>query len=353
MEHKSNSSFFSQPAKQLLSADFKLVSISASLAIAPALQTILTAGIYGAPVSKEGEDPKSQWIGFIELSDIVAFIVSLFHDGNTVSAKAISGHREYSDEQLNKINNVLNTTTIQEFLTQRTTHASTWSLDDTATIQNVIDALSSRSRVVLASKETGNIIGLLSRSALISYFAKNTDALAAAAPNIINQAIDEAHLVKKDKLIISRWGNEEERAIDAFAKMAESHISHLALVNDNSGSFDLVGNISLKDISTVFENGRAGGPVGVKVLLMPVGPYINHIRQQNLKAVHPAIHATVEGGDHGPHHEGGDTVGKCIVRLAATKIHRMYVTTDGAQGTPRALVGVLSLGDIVRLFKSK
>jgi len=350
-----SNSFFSQPAKVLLREDFKLVSIPADTTIAPALQILLTAGVYGAPVANPGQDAKNQWIGFIELSDIVAFIVSLFHDGsNKISASAIAAHREYSDEQLDKINNVLNTTTLKDFLGSRPTHASAWSLDDSATIQNVIDALSSRSRVVLISKESGNIVGLLSRSALVAYFAKNIDKLAGAASSIVTKTLDEANLVKKEKLIISNY-QEEERALDAFAKIAEAHISHLALVNDASGNFDLVGNVSLKDIKSVFDNKPTGGPVGVKILLMPVGPYINHIRQENLKAVHPAIHATIEGpGAHGDHSEGGgDTVEKCILRLAATKIHRMYVTTDGQQGAPRALVGVLSLGDLVRLFKSK
>eukprot|EP01088_Endostelium_zonatum_P017868 TRINITY_DN5507_c2_g1_i1.p1 TRINITY_DN5507_c2_g1~~TRINITY_DN5507_c2_g1_i1.p1 ORF type:complete len:145 (-),score=24.36 TRINITY_DN5507_c2_g1_i1:98-532(-) len=138
-------SFFSQPAKELLKDGFKLVSIPADTKVAPALQILLTAGIYGAPVANPGEDAKSQWIGFIELSDIVEFIVSLFHDGQSkISASAIAAHREYSDEQLDKINNVLNTTTLKEFLASRPTHASAWSLDDTATIQNVIDGATLR-----------------------------------------------------------------------------------------------------------------------------------------------------------------------------------------------------------------
>jgi len=348
-------SFFEQPAKNIIQGEFKLVSITSDTTIAPALQTLLKSGIYGAPVSNPGEDPKSQWIGFIELSDLVAFIISLFEGGqDKISAAVIAANRTYTDEQLDKINSVLNTTTLKEFIAKRPTHASSWSLDDTATIQNVIDALSSRSRVVLISRSSGNIIGLISRSALIAYFAKNMTALAEAAPQIIHQNIEEAHLVKKEKMVTSNY-QDEERALDAFAKIAETHISHLALVNEASGNFDLVGNVSLKDIKSVFDNKPGGGPVGVKILLMPVGPYINHIRQENLKAVHPAIHATIEGpGAHGAHHgeEGGDTVEKVINRLAATKIHRMYVTTASQQGSARNLVGVLSLGDLVRLFKA-
>jgi len=341
--------FFSRPAKDLIAGNFKLVSITASTPVSAALGSLLTSGIYGAPVANPGEDPKSQWIGFIELADIVAFIVSLFHKGETtVTAADIAQHETYTDEQLNKIDEVLNTTSVKEFLAARPTHASAWSLDDTATLQNVVDALSSRSRVVLISRQSGNIVGLLSRSALINYFAKNMDALAAAVPEIITQAIDTAHIVKKEKVVISLWSNEKERALDAFAKMAEHHISHVALVTEVSGNYDLVGNVSVKDVKSIFDHNEAGAPIGVRALLTPVGPYINKIRQENLKAIHPAIHATIEG--HG--HEGGDTVEKCILKLAATKIHRMYVTSSG-EGAPRALVGVVSLGDLVRLFKSQ
>jgi len=139
--------------------------------------------------------------------------------------------------------------------------------------------------------------------------------------------------VNKTSLITANWADPTERALDGFAKIAQTQISHLAMVSGD----ELVGNVSVKDIKTILEG-------GCSVLILPLVGYINKIRQENLKAVHPAIHA-VEG----------DTLEKIITRLAVIKIHRMYVTSSGEEGvgTGRKLIGVVTLGDIIKIFRSK
>jgi len=133
-------------------------------------------------------------------------------------------------------------------------------------------------------------------------------------------------------LITAKWGDNEERALDGFAKIAMTQISHLALVSGD----EFVGNVSVKDIKSVLDQ-------GVEVLMQLLGSYINKIRQENLKAVHPAIHAVDD-----------DSLERLIARLAVIKIHRMYVTYSGGEegSSGRKLVGVVTLGDIIRTFSS-
>jgi hypothetical protein len=59
-----------------------------------------------------------------------------------------------------------------------------------------------------------------------------------------------------------------------------------------------VGNLSVKDIKAADEFER---------LIQPVGEFVAYIRQQNMKAVHPYMHAN-----------NTDTVGRTYGRFAAT-----------------------------------
>jgi len=199
-------------------------------------------------------------------------------------------------------------------------HSHKWNtIGCDATLQEVIDALQTKAaRLPLLNKE-GEIISIISKSTVVTFLKDLIDDDTRMAATL------------KDAKVGTRGGlltaTSDHRAIDAFAKIAASGISHLALINEQSALF---GNVSVKDIKK--------GLDGFGFFLMPAFDYINTIRREALTENHPAIHASET-----------DTVGRTLKRLAIIKIHRLYITHPNE----RIPIGVVTLGDILQIFVSK
>jgi len=250
----------------------------------------------------------------------VKYIIKLFSDKAKVTADfAGVTSAKYTEEDCTELENKFASTQVGTLINFASTHKA-WTLPESSSLQDVINALNSRSRVVLLN-ESDEISALVSRSTVIGYLTQH---LTEIDSKVLGQTLAEAKCVTSTVFTVSG----EVRAIDAFAKLSAADLSHLGLVEDEGS---LLGNVSVKDISTATQ--------GFKFLLSPVHDYINVIRQQNLKAVHPAIHAVIS-----------DTVEKTLTRLGVIKIHRLYVTGDANDRKP---VGVVSIGDILNLFVIK
>jgi CBS domain-containing protein len=195
-----------------------------------------------------------------------------------------------------------------------------------SSLQEVINAMAhGLSRVPLLDAQ-GHIVKMISQSNVISFIAKHIDGIGAKG----SQTLRETGIGTRT-LVMARL---EERAIDAFAKIVDRKISHVALI-DRAGH--LAGNLSVKDLKAAMDFSR---------LLYTVNDYVNIIRRENLKSVHPSIHAN-----------DTDTVAKTIVRLATIRIHRMYLTSippdQLEQTSTYAPTGVISLRDVLTLFAAK
>jgi len=161
----------------------------------------------------------------------------------------------------------------------------------------------------------GEIVNLLTQSAVIEYLSKNVDQLGLAA----NRTLKELNFVKKPVISIDH----NKRALDAFKLMAEHRISGLAVVD---GSRKLIANISARDLRSIQQDSRL-----FEKLYYSVGEFVSHVRQANYRAIHPSICCTFD-----------DTFHKIIMRLAAARIHRIYVVDDH-----RHPISVISLHDVL------
>jgi len=197
-----------------------------------------------------------------------------------------------------------------------------------------------RRRIVLLRDSEGEIpfreiTGLVSRSTVIDYLSKNLQHL---DKKIVDKTLEAAGIVTKNVVTIS--DTPSHRAIDAFAKICETGTSHLAILSEQAQDF--IGTTSVKDIKLILDTDPSSHGRSMN-LFLPLHNYISLIRQKNLKAVHPAIHASSH-----------DEVGKTLQRFAAVKIHKFFITSDHNKpesGTvSRHIVGVVSLRDMLSLF---
>jgi CBS domain-containing protein len=159
----------------------------------------------------------------------------------------------------------------------------------------------------------GQVVNIVSQSALVKFLDVHKAELGAIGKHTVAHSMCGTSPVLK----VTTANN----VFDAFRIIAANDIMGIAVI-DESGKF--VGNTSASDLKEFFRKPATS-------LKMPVMDFLSHIRQQNLKSVHPAIHVTPS-----------DTLAHVIGRLAATKIHRIFVCNKGMP------ISVISLSDILK-----
>ncbi|KAL6077690.1 AMP-activated serine/threonine-protein kinase regulatory subunit [Balamuthia mandrillaris] len=313
----------------LLPAGFSLKHIDSQDSVELGLRLLVQNNIYSAPVL---DAEKSEFLGLIDLNDVVLHLVRVF-------LKQATGSEELSPEAIQKLaTHRFKAADLSHMLTHFMTHpikdlinlSGTNALRTTsneASVQSVLDTMVKEqlSRIVVVEGDSNRVVGLVSQSNIVNFLAKHESALGPIASKTLGEAkIGSSHVIAVPT---------DTSTIVAFAKICLHNISHLAITNEHG---HLVGNISLKDVKGA---GDFAGLVG------HVYDYVNAIRRENLKAVHPAIHAN-----------DTETVGRTIVRLATIHIHRIYLThiEKGQQDkvSSYAPSGVVSLRDVLSLFVS-
>lgn len=169
-------------------------------------------------------------------------------------------------------------------------------------------------RIPIVDKD-GHILNLLTQSAIIAYLSKHIDQIGPA----INKTLKELNFEKKPVISIDH----NKPAIDAFRLMTENRISGLAVLDNNK---KLMANISARDLRSIQQDAQL-----FERLYYSVGEFVSHVRQENYRAVHPSICCTFD-----------DTFHKVIMRLAAARIHRIYVVNEY-----RHPISVISLHDVL------
>jgi CBS domain-containing protein len=159
----------------------------------------------------------------------------------------------------------------------------------------------------------GEIVNIVSQSALIQFLNQRKNDIGALGKHTIAHSMCGTSPV----LNVTTANN----VLDAFRIIASNDIMGVAVV-DEQGHF--VGNTSASDLKEFLRSPSTS-------LNMPIMDFLARIRQQNLKSVHPAISVSPN-----------DTLEHVIGKLAATKIHRIFVCH---QGKP---IAVISLSDILK-----
>jgi len=310
-------------ARQVLPATWDLLHVNSTDTVGTAFHKMAEKNVYAVPVFDKSSN---SFTGFLGLSDIVHQIVRFF------VAKAKLAHPDLAKD----VHKLLSASTFNQTDAENIHHkvfnhpladlvnvsgTNGWNpVSDAASLQEVIDVLTKEklSRVPLVNAE-GHVTAIVSESAIVRYLAAHIDQFGDFAEAPLSAALKHSPLLDASDM--------EESTIACFAKLDSHKTSHLPLSSHGKSQ----GNLSVKDIKAADEFQR---------LIQPVGEFVAYIRQQNMKAVHPYMHAN-----------STDAVGRTYGRFAATGVHTMYLTDMPHEELEKTSsyppVGVVTLHDLL------
>ncbi|KAF0973321.1 hypothetical protein FDP41_008528 [Naegleria fowleri] len=270
------------------------------------LEKLMASGIVSAPVMKGNE-----CVGLIDILDILAFLVELFGEtevrqGNDIFSRLKTASK-FQDQQIGGIADFAHNpfTPISEDK----------SLYDACTV--LVKEKSHRCPVL---DKDGKMVSILTQAQIVSFCALHVKEMGELA----HQKVGHAPLGVSPVITLEK----HMRTIDCFKKMHQMKVSGLAVI-DNTGI--LIGNLSARDIKAINPSNLYHS------LHQSVHTFVQHIREQSFNESHPAISCSEE-----------TELGFVIGRLAANRIHRMYVCDKQLHPCK-----VISLRDIISYIMSQ
>jgi len=255
---------------------------------------------------------KSKWYGFVDMYDIVRFVVESFGASeelkNSEDWMALASSSE--DFKQKTVNDIM-----KYPISRRNPFHP---INSGYTLFSAIEALAREKglhRVPIVD-ENRNLITVISQSQIVNILLRNLDILGEKKDKPVNQMdryYEEVVSIHQDGL-----------AIDAFKTLVEKNITGLAVV-DNDGK--LKENISMKDLKAMSTDTRLFWR-----LYQTVHNFLLKVRKET-HGDRPHTIVTVKPDD---------TLETVIKKLAEHKIHRVYIVDE--QKKP---VGVISLKDVL------
>jgi len=136
---------------------------------------------------------------------------------------------------------------------------------------------------------------------------------------LANKTVEELGLGTKEVLSITN----DKKVIEAFQQMIEKRVSGLGVID---GENHLIGQISSSDIKEISPNAGL-----FKKIYLPIGDFCWRFHKSLL-----VICCTFK-----------DSLSSIVKKIIENKIHRIFIVEDFES---RKLSGIISLGDILRLF---
>lgn len=293
-----------------------VVCIDAKASREEAYQTLADNNVLSAPVY---DAARSKYLGMVDMGDVAAYMVDTFAEGATAGSFAtlkalIAAARAKSHSDVIKLVDLSHHDAFKPMPIR------TPLLMVVARLAGYPEALGVH-RVPIVDPDTKVVVKIISQSAVISVLAKHMDEFGTG----LDASLESLGLARKPVVAVG----EEDPALAAFRIMKERNISAVAVVDEEG---HLLANISNSDVKTMLAQNR------VLSLAQTAMDFVAAVRSGDAgktssgKAAAAAMHVSPE-----------TTVKQVIAKLAATKVHRMYVCdSDGL------LVGVVSLKDILR-----
>eukprot|EP01101_Sappina_pedata_P000526 TRINITY_DN1065_c0_g1_i1.p1 TRINITY_DN1065_c0_g1~~TRINITY_DN1065_c0_g1_i1.p1 ORF type:complete len:340 (-),score=128.77 TRINITY_DN1065_c0_g1_i1:116-1090(-) len=278
-------------------------------------ELLLKNKIQSAPVFDKAA---GKFIGFLDIRDLISYTVFAFQNRDKVAYNSgTAGDVAVAQQSINHIvyafKLVENVST--PYLARRNAFCA---VSESGSLWDVAVLLAKGCHRVPIVTAEGKVISLISQSNLIRLFAAN---LAHSLKDETSFKVRDIEVGTSPVLSVSR----DTSAIDAFIKLDNAKRTGLAVL-DVSGK--LLGNISGRDL-TLF----VGKSFSYDVLEESVLSFLNKVRANNVNddcAV--SISCTLD-----------DTLATVISKLAATGIHRIYITN-----ADYTLARIISLTDVLR-----
>jgi len=289
--------------QDLAPASGPVIVVDSKDSLSKTFLTMVNNNILCAPVLDKST---RKFIGLIDMIDIACFVVDIAKNSEGLGSDYVDFLSKEEKFNWRKTSDVAD-------LSQRN------AMFPVTAGSNLLDAVRIMAknhvqRIPILDKN-GQVLDLLTQSAIIAYISKHIDQLGPA----VNKTLRELNFEKKPVISIDH----NKRAIDAFKLMTENRISGLAVLDSDK---KLMANISARDLRSIQLDAQL-----FERLYYSVGEFVSHVRQANYRAVHPSICCTFD-----------DTFQKVIMRLAAARIHRIYVVDEN-----RHPISVISLHDVL------
>jgi len=271
-------------------------------------QTLIEKSFLSVPVLQQ---TKQKWYGFLDITDIVKYIVDHFGDQNLESVDDYWKHLKENDRFKELVVNDV----IKYPLTRRNPFHPVL---DTYSLFHVVELLAkerSLHRVPIVSAQR-NLRNIITQSQIIGFLHRRKELLGDFNND---KCIDIA-----TKPVVSV--NAGRTAMDAFSEMMSRNVSGVAIV-DNDGK--LVGNLSLRDIKGVTSDGKL-----FERLYRSVGGFVAELRK-DFEAKHGRPPAPVVVAEDA-------TILAALEAIHKAEVHRVFVVD--AQEKP---IGVVALKDIL------
>lgn len=176
-------------------------------------------------------------------------------------------------------------------------------------------------RVAVVDPSTGNLLDVVSQSTLIQFIDRHKAQLS----DVLSPAVQEVKLGSRPVIPVKST----DSALTCFRTMVRYNRSGIAIVDPEDGRF--LGNTSASDLKAFIRNPEQNG----RLLMQPVIKFLSNIRQSNVREMREFPTIAVKNQD---------SVARVVGKLAATKIHRIFVAEDAHGYKPEACI---SLTDIL------
>jgi len=285
----------------------EIIVIPSNVSPYDAFKVLISHNILSAPVL---DVTTKKYTGFLDIRDLVSFVVFVDDD-------------QKSDVPQNLLELVLHgcklfkvdldgvTTT---YLSRRNAFRSLHSSDNLLTVCQLLSTGLHRVPIV---DESGTVINIISQSSVIQFLSHHLKEY----KDELNRTLKELNLGTKPVISVKQ----DTLAIETFRLMDNKKISGVAVV-DGTGKF--VGNTSASDLKLFLKT------LSLDLLHRPITEFLKIIRQESIDIMSPTISCSTH-----------DTLSTAISKLAATKIHKIFVADDSDNYTPSAVV---SITDILR-----
>lgn len=309
----------------------KVVTVNSDLSILEAVNVLTKANILAAPVVNVDAAATAKWheryLGLFDMTDVVwaalqmeeistAPLPAIGEDNASPGATTpfdasflhlVTSHAFFKTR---KVADVLRTFRTGPFVAL----AESCTVLDAALVMGKYG----QHRLMVVDESSSVLTNVITQSALVRFLA-NKELLGKMAP-VVGKTLSELGLGSSGKVYSV---DIDDAVVSAFTILAEQHVSAVAVLD---GGGRIVGTISNRDARVI-----ATSQQPLAILHGPVRSLFKAAAQSSVDIRHPSISASTT-----------DTLGFVIEKLAATRIHRVFVA--GPDGVP---TGVVSLTDVL------
>lgn len=282
-----------------------IITISSKETPVQGFEKLIKNNVLAAPVFDE---TKKSFTGFLDIRDLISYAVFAFENHDKVDT-----YRKGESALYTLVDDVTVT-----YLSRRNPFHSVKPGDNLLDVAKLL-AKPGVHRVPVVDSQTGEVVQIISQSSFIQLFFKH---LKNELAHDGAKSIEELSLGTSPVITVKTTN----KTIDVFRLLDNTKRTAVGVVEESG---DIIGNVSGKDLKLFISNNQS-----YDLLNMPIMSFLARIRDENIDITAPTFCVCLH-----------DPLSLVIGKLAATRVHRIYVTKSAEDYKP---VRVVSITDILR-----